>query len=100
MLNDGEAALSIINKIELLSFDSPNPNDVIILNLFIDRCIVIPLTDPIVTKTIDLRKTYKKKLPDTIIAATAFVHNLTIITRNESDFRNMTGLIVVNPHTL
>ena len=71
ILNNSEAALSIINKIELLSFDSPNPNDLVVLNLFIGKCKVIQLTDSTVTKTIELRKLYKRKLPDTIISAYA-----------------------------
>jgi predicted nucleic acid-binding protein len=40
------------------------------------------------------------KLPDAIIAATALVYDLTLITRNTSDFKNMEGLKVINPFDL
>jgi predicted nucleic acid-binding protein len=36
-------------------------------------------------------------LPDTIIAATAIVHNLTIATRNVADFKGIEELSVWNP---
>ncbi len=37
------------------------------------------------------------KLPDAIIAATALVHGLTLITRNTKDFNRIEQLDVVNP---
>lgn len=50
----------------------------------------------VVNKTIELRRKYKKKLPDTIIAATAIVNGLTIATRNVSDFNGIDNLSVWN----
>jgi len=38
------------------------------------------------------------KLPDAIIAATALVHNLPLLTRNVADFQAITTLVVLNPH--
>jgi predicted nucleic acid-binding protein len=38
------------------------------------------------------------KLPDAIIAATALVYELTIITRNTKDFEKIEGLNVINPY--
>ena len=37
---------------------------------------------------------------DTVIAATALVHHLTLITRNASDFSKITGLKTIDPHTI
>lgn len=45
-------------------------------NILIDTCIA-------------LRKTHHIKLPDAIIAATALVHDLTLISRNISDFKRV-----------
>jgi toxin FitB len=36
-------------------------------------------------------------LADAIIAATALVHNLPLVTRNETDFKHVAGLRVINP---
>ena len=36
-----------------------------------------------------MRQQYKTKTPDAIIAATALVHGLTVITRNTEDFMRL-----------
>ncbi len=53
--------------------------------------------DEVVEQTIRLRKEYKIKLPDAIIAATAINHNLTLITRNEKDFEKISEVDFINP---
>jgi predicted nucleic acid-binding protein len=40
------------------------------------------------------------RLPDAIIAATALVYDLVLISRNISDFKNIDGLQVIDPHSL
>jgi predicted nucleic acid-binding protein len=37
---------------------------------------------------------------DAIIAATALVNDYAVITRNVSDFRNIPGFTVIDPHLL
>jgi predicted nucleic acid-binding protein len=63
----------------------------------IEASTIIPLTDEIVDETIAIRKIHKIKLPDAIIAATAKTKNLTLITRNETDFDSVSGLTIINP---
>jgi toxin FitB len=36
---------------------------------------------------------------DALIAATALVHGMTVVTRNDKDFENFEGLVVLNPWT-
>lgn len=91
--------LSIISKIEILGFTCPE--DVyIILKSFISESLVIPLTETIVDKTIEIRKETKVKLPDAIIAATCLVSDLILITHNVNDFKNIPDLIILDPHTI
>ena len=49
-------------------------------------------------QTILLRQQRRVKLPDAIIAATALVHGLPLLTRNTADFQNIVGLAVLNLH--
>jgi len=56
--------------------------------------------EDIVSKTIEIRKLRKPKVADAIIAATAIVHGLTLISRNDKDFKNLPGLSFINPFDL
>lgn len=92
--------ISIINKIELLGFAGITPDEERKFQDIIDAATLLNLTDDVVNKTIELRKANKIKLPDAIIAATALINNLTLISRNTADFKNIEGLVVVNPWEL
>lgn len=61
---------------------------------------VIDLSGNVVDVCIELRRKYKIRLPDAIIAATAIVYDLVLICRNISDFRDIRDLKVVNPYGL
>ena len=65
----------------------------------IDRVIsnVLPVTEEVADKAIDLRRHWNGKLADSIIAATAMVNDLKLVTRNSDDFKGLTTLEIVNP---
>ncbi|MDR1811631.1 MAG: type II toxin-antitoxin system VapC family toxin [Candidatus Fibromonas sp.] len=90
---DDEINISLITKIELLSFSNVEQNVVD----FVSCSNVFTMSDDIVNKTIEIRRKHKKKLPDSIIAATAIIHKLTIATRNIADFKDFENLPVWNP---
>lgn len=96
---DAVPNLSIITKIELLGYPVQDEHYQTLLN-FINDSIVIALNNEIADACIEIRKASKTKLPDSIIAATALVNHLALITRNTSDFKNINGLQVINPHDL
>ncbi len=87
------AQLSLISKIELLCWDEESS----LIENFIDDSIILPISDEIVVKTIEIRRKYKTKLPDAIIAATAIIYNCKLITGNENDFRKIEELSFINP---
>ena len=89
--------ISAITEIELLCWKTASENDLKVLNNFIQDATVIELEQEIKSKTAEIRKANKIKLPNAIIAATAIVYTLTIITRNTADFKNIDGLITINP---
>jgi len=92
--------ISVVAKIEVLGYGGV-PDKMPLLEVFIDTSTVLPLDDLVVRQTIQLRRDYKKlKLGDAIIAATALVHQLTLLTRNTDDFKNIEGLGLINPHKI
>jgi predicted nucleic acid-binding protein len=59
--------------------------------------ILMPINDRVIDKAIELRQQFKMKSNDSIIAATALLHEMVVYTRNVDDFKNITGLQIVNP---
>ena len=94
----GEGAYSVISKIELLGFNQ-TPTEEKQARLFLSGLENLELTANIVEQTIQLRKKQKIKLPDAAIAATARIYQLTLITRNTSDFLKIAGLDIIDPFT-
>ena len=92
--------LSVVTRIELLAWPDVPSHQLQILQNFITASIVYNLNEAIILETINIRKQYKIKLPDAIIAATALINNLTLLTRNLSDFKKITGLDVANPYLI
>ena len=96
---DAVPVVSVITKIEVLGFNAP-PEHYRLLADFMEDSTILDLTGNIVDLTIDIRKNHKTKLPDAIIAATAIVYDLILITRNTTDFKNIEMLKMVNPHKI
>jgi predicted nucleic acid-binding protein len=88
--------ISVMTKIEVLGFKNGIDAETL-LNSFIDDCVVIPLSEETIDKTIEIRKQHKIKTPDAIIAASAMVLNLALISRNINDFKKIKGLKVLDP---
>jgi len=89
---DDDPCISVISKIELLGFRLVTTE----IKDFVKSSLVIGLTDEIIDQTISLRKTYRIQLPDAVIASTAIVSGLTVLTRNFSDFKRIKDLNVLD----
>ena len=89
--------VSIVTKIEILGFNASEEHYRLLTN-FMDDAVVFELTSNVVDICIGIRKKHKTKLPDAIIAATALAHGFVLISRNISDFKNIEGLQVIDPH--
>ena len=89
--------ISIITKIELLGFNTAHEH-FLLLTSFVGDASVLSLTDEVAEICIALRWGHKIKLPDAIIAATALAYDMSLLTRNVSDFKNISDLKVINPH--
>lgn len=100
IIDRDELTILVITHIELLGFQAADD--------YLQKCQsiitiaeVIPLVDPvIIDRAILVRRQTKIKLPDAVIAATALIRNLTVVSRNEKDFSRVEGLKYINPHEL
>jgi len=97
VVNNFQPAISVITEIELLCWNMATDIDILLLNNFIANCIVYELDQNIKLKTIGIRKQFKLKLPDAIIAASALVNNHILISRNTSDFNKIAELSILDP---
>ena len=97
LLLENQPVISAITEIELLCWKNATEKDIQSLQLFIKDCLVIELEQSIKIKTAEIRKAHGLKLPDAIIAASALVYELILLSRNVSDFTKIQGLQIINP---
>lgn len=88
--------ISIITKIEFLSWSKLAHDEALDkkAQAFISYATLFDLNNQVAQKTIEIRRKSKTKTPDAIIAATALLNNMSIVTNNISDFSSL-GLDIV-----
>ncbi|KAF0236919.1 MAG: twitching motility protein [Prolixibacteraceae bacterium] len=91
---DEEINISVINKIELLGFEKVDQE----LIDFVSFSNIYQLDETITELTIDVRKKYRIKLPDAIIAATALHYGFIFVTNNTMDFEKIKDIKLLNPY--
>lgn len=83
--------ISCITEIELLSYHRLSDDQDKLIRKFLEECNVIDLLKPIRELTIEIRKEFKLKVPDAIIAATSTYLDLPLVTM-DSDFKKIDSL--------
>jgi predicted nucleic acid-binding protein len=96
IINSCQPAISSITEIELLCWKTATENDMAVLNSFISDSIIFELESEIKLKTIEIRRAYDLKLPDAIIAATAILTDLTLISNDRRGFYKISSLKLLN----
>lgn len=83
--------ISIVTKIEFLGWGEFAANRELYsqAQALIRHATLHELTGEIAEQTIRIRQQFKTKTPDAIIAATALVNGLTVITHNTDDFTRL-----------
>jgi predicted nucleic acid-binding protein len=99
-LSDIDITISAVTKIEVLGWKDATKSQLKPLYGFMELATILPISEDVIEKTINIRQTKKITLGDAIIAATALVYNLGLITRNTTDFKNIDGLNVLDAHNL
>ncbi|MDT0647429.1 type II toxin-antitoxin system VapC family toxin [Zunongwangia sp. F260] len=97
VLNE-ESFISFITEIELQVWNPSNAEDILIYNSFVEQSHILGVDQDIIRETIRIRKSKKIKLPDALIAATAIVHDRTLISDNDKDFKKVPKLKYINPN--
>ena len=89
--------VSVISEMELLSYSGITPDEEMQIKSFLNDCNEVTLTNEIKDKKIEIRKKYKTKLPDAIIAASAIVKNIPLITADKGfcQISNLTLELIV-----
>lgn len=88
--------VSFINIIEVLSFRYTDTERNLVHN-FLAAFHRIDINNPIIDTAIRFRLESKIKLPDCIVAASAVVNDLVLVTRNTKDFVGLPRLYVLDP---
>lgn len=83
VMQNKEIYVSFITELELLSFEGITSRELNSIKNFIEDCIVIDINSEIKKISIDQRKKYKLKLPDTIILSTAIFLNIPLLTADK-----------------
>ncbi|MDA3874722.1 MAG: type II toxin-antitoxin system VapC family toxin [Kiritimatiellae bacterium] len=78
--------ISIITYIEVM-VGAKNASEEKKLEGFLATFTILDLTTPISQKTIAIRRTFKLKIPDAIVYATAKIQGCILISRNTKDFK-------------
>lgn len=96
LIEEKAPAVSVISYIEVLGYHDLGAEKSF-LEQFFDAAEVLPLSTDVVQKAIRLRQRRNISLGDSIIAATAIVHDLRLLTHNPEDFRGIPRLRLIDP---
>jgi hypothetical protein len=92
-----QCAISTITYLEVLVFPYSDTEDKKIRK-FLELFTIYDVSRNIIDRAIQSYRTKKIKMADNLIGATAKVHNLSLVTRNVSDFAYI-DLEIINPYT-
>lgn len=90
-------AVSAISQVEVLGYHLLVEKDRRNFEEFFNAAIVLPISELVISKAIQLRQQRKVSLGDSVIAGTALIHGLTLLTNDLTDFQWIDGLALRNP---
>ena len=89
--------VSAVSMVETLGYHRLSERERQYLEEFFSAAVVLPISEEVIGKAIRLRQQRKLSLGDSLVAATALVHELQLATRNVEDFSWIEDLEVINP---
>lgn len=97
LITDDLAIFSEISRVEVLSYHGLKDDEEYYYDYVFNFVPIIFPSPEIFEIAIKVRKLHKLKLGDSLIAATALEHNLTLYTHNIKDFNGIKGLKCIDP---
>ncbi|WP_153798290.1 type II toxin-antitoxin system VapC family toxin [Foetidibacter luteolus] len=91
------AIISSVTILETLGYHLLKKDEADALNYIIENAVVADIDRHIITIATSVRQKVNVSVADAIVAATALYYEFELATNNESDFKNITGLKLVNP---
>ena|SRR3989338_3721344 len=86
--------IATITELELFSLPTITAEESNRIEAVLPLFSIFPLDSRIARKAAEIRRMYRLKIADSIIAATALFTNSTLLTRNIKDFKRISGLPV------
>ena len=90
-------SVSAVSVVEVLGYHKLSAADQAHFESFFAAAKVLPLSDAVVARAVTIRQSRGMFLGDALIAATALVYGLELLTRNVKDFAGVSGLSVIDP---
>ncbi len=97
ILDHHPISVSAISYLEVLGYHSLDVQSQHYFEVFFQNVSMLPVSEKVIKKASVLRQHKKMSLGDAIIAATALVHGLTLVTHNVKDFEWIDDLSVLDP---
>jgi hypothetical protein len=89
--------VSALSYLEVLGYHQLTDDDQTYFEEFFEASQILPISQAVIAQAVRLKQVRRMSLGDAIIAGTALVYDLTVITRNIDDFRWITKLKLLNP---
>jgi len=90
-------AVSAISYVEVLGYHQLTEQERGHFEAFFAAATVLPISAEVLEQAVKLRQLKKMTLGDALVAATALVYKLTLVTRNVADFDWVPNLSLLNP---
>ena len=90
-------SVSIVSYVEALGYHRLTADAEDYITDFFRGCSVLPLSGAVAQEAVSLRQRRRVGLGESIIAATAMVHNLALVTHNTEDLRWIAHLEPLDP---
>ena len=94
-LPTGRVLISAIVRAEVLAWHGHSTESLDAARVLLDVCELVPVNAPIADEAARIRREMGLKLPDALIAATALLQSVALVTANGKDFRRVPGLALL-----